>query len=256
VLSPKDRLIIALDMDTREKAEEWVQRLKMHVGMFKVGLQLFTKDGPELTRWIRKRGGRIFLDLKFHDIPNTAAGACASACSLGVDLVNVHALGGKAMIMAAAESLKAASAKLRMPKPKLLAVTILTSHDARSLKQEVGLSGAPEKEVLRLARMAKKAGADGVVCSPWEIERVRKACGKDFLIVTPGIRAQADEKGDQKRTLSAADAVARGADYIVVGRPILQSADPIETAKQMVREMSVGLSLGLKGKPKANKRSF
>ena len=240
----KERLILALDMDTREKAEEWVHKMKTHVGMFKVGLQLFTKDGSELVKSIRKRGGRIFLDLKFHDIPNTVAGACASACSLGVDLVNVHALGGKAMIRAAAQSLKDSSAKMRVAKPKLLAVTILTSHDARSLKQDVGLRLAPAKEVVRLAKMAQASGAEGVVCSPREIALVRKACGPRFLIVTPGIRSARDEMGDQKRTLTAPQAVAAGADYIVVGRPILNAPDPAEYAKGLVAEMEAALQGG------------
>ena len=163
----KERLIVALDLDSREKAEEirW-HRLKVHAGMFKVGLQLFTKEGAELVRSIRKRGARVFLDAKFHDIPNTVGLACEAACSLGVDLVNVHALGGAAMVRAAARALKEASAKMRVAKPRLLAVTVLTSHDARMLKREVGLRFSPAKEVVRLAKLAQAAGADGVVCSP------------------------------------------------------------------------------------------
>ncbi|MES2200712.1 MAG: orotidine-5'-phosphate decarboxylase [candidate division FCPU426 bacterium] len=239
-LSPDDakkRLMLALDFDNREKAEEWVHKMKMHVGFFKVGLQLFTLAGPELVRSIRARGGRVFLDVKYHDIPTTVALACKGACALGIDFINVHALGGKAMMRAAAEALREASTGMRVARPKLLAVTILTSHDARSLKAEVGLRGGPDQEVLRLAKMAKDCGADGVVCSPKEIAAVRKACGKDFLIVTPGIRGASQARQDQKRTLSAGQAVSRGADYVVVGRPITAAADPVEAAKAMTAEI-------------------
>lgn len=241
MISAKERLIVALDTDTREKAEEWVHRLKLHVGLFKVGLQLFTKEGAEMVRSIHKRGGRIFLDVKYHDIPTTVGLACEAACALRVDLLNVHALGGSEMVRAAAQSLKAASLRMRVPKPRLLAVTILTSHSPRSLKQDVGLSKSLEKEVLRLALLAKRAGAEGVVCSPKEIAAVRKACGPAFLIVTPGIRPAAAPKDDQKRTMTAGQAVARGADYIVVGRPILGSPDPVGSAQALVAEMQAAM---------------
>lgn len=240
----KTRLMLALDLDSREKAEEWVHKMKLHVGYFKVGLQLFTVAGGELVRSIRARGGRVFLDVKYHDIPNTVAKACEAACTLGVDFINVHGLGGKAMIKAAALALKEASERMRQPRPKLLAVTILTSHDLRSIKQEVGLRGPVEKEVLRLAKLAQAAGADGVVASPKEIKAIRKACGPKFLIVTPGIRGAADKKNDQKRTLSAGDAVAAGADYVVVGRPLTQAADPGEAARSLVMEIAKGLAKG------------
>lgn len=233
----KNRLMLALDVDSREKAEEWVHRMKLNVGYFKVGLQLFTSAGPELVRSIRARGGRIFLDVKYHDIPNTVAKACEACCGLGIDFINVHALGGKAMIREAAQSLKLSSTRMRVAKPKLLAVTILTSHDARSLKNDVGLRGSPEKEVLRLAKMAKLAGAEGIVCSPKEVRSVRKALGNDFIIVCPGIRASGGDRQDQKRTLSAAQAVDRGADYLVVGRPITGAPDPVEAARALVKEM-------------------
>jgi orotidine-5'-phosphate decarboxylase len=215
--------------------------MKLHVGYFKVGLQLFTLGGAELVRSIRARGGRIFLDVKYHDIPNTVAKACEACCTMGIDFVNVHALGGAAMIKAAAQTLKESAARMRVQKPVLLAVTILTSHDAKSLKNELGLRGSPEKEVIRLAKMAQKAGAEGVVCSPREIAAVRKACGDGFLIVTPGIRDAGGEKQDQKRTLTAAQAVAKGADYLVVGRPITGSPDPVEKARAMVEQMQEAL---------------
>jgi orotidine-5'-phosphate decarboxylase len=207
------------------------------VGFFKVGLQLFTKEGPELVRSIRARGGRIFLDVKYHDIPNTVAKACESATALGVDFVNVHALGGKAMMKAAALSLRATSERMRQAKPRLLAVTVLTSHDAASLRKDVGLKGLPEREVVRLALNAQAAGCDGVVCSPREIKAVRKACGPGFVIVTPGVRAAGAPKQDQKRTLSAGQAVAAGADYLVVGRPITEAPDPVEAVLAMALDM-------------------
>jgi orotidine-5'-phosphate decarboxylase len=233
----KRKLMLALDVDSREKAEEWVHKLKAHIGFFKVGLQLFTKEGPELVRSIRARGGRIFLDVKYHDIPNTVARACESAAGLGVDFVNVHALGGKAMMKAAAGALADTSARMRVPKPCLLAVTVLTSHDARGLKQEVGLKGSPETEVRRLALLAKASGCGGVVCSPREIALVRKACGPGFIIVTPGVRPAGAPKHDQKRTLTAGQALVAGADYLVVGRPVTEAPDPVEAVLELARDM-------------------
>lgn len=250
----KSRLMIALDVDSREKAEEWVHKMKLHVGYFKVGLQLFTLAGAELVRSIRARGGRIFLDVKYHDIPNTVARACESCCSMGIDFVNVHALGGKAMIKAAATALSESSARMRVQKPVLLAVTILTSHDAKSLKDEVGLKGSPEKEVVRLAKMAQAAGAEGVVCSPREIEAVRKACGDKFIIVTPGIRPAGSDKQDQKRTMTAGQAIAKGADFLVVGRPLTTATDPVEVAKAMSEDMQKALDKRAKAAAKKGKK--
>lgn len=238
----KQKLMLALDFDSREKAEDWVHRLKAHVGCFKVGLQLFTKEGPELVRSIRARGGRIFLDVKYHDIPTTVAKACEAAASLGVDFVNVHALGGKAMMKAAAQALKATAERMRLPRTRLLAVTVLTSHDARSLRRDVGLRAKPEAEVRRLALLAKDAGCDGVVCSPREIKPVRAACGPGFIIVTPGVRPAGAPKQDQKRTLTAGQAVAAGADHLVVGRPVTEAADPVEAVQALARDMHAALA--------------
>jgi orotidine-5'-phosphate decarboxylase len=248
----KQRLMLALDVDNREKAEEWVHKLKPHLGYFKVGLQLFTKEGPELVRSIRARGGRIFLDVKYHDIPNTVAKACESAASLQVDFINVHALGGKAMMQAAAQALTKAAERMRVPKPRLLAVTILTSHDAKSVRQDIGLRGKPEAEVKRLALLAKAAGCDGVVCSPKEIGIVRKACGPDFLIVTPGVRPAGAAKQDQKRTLTAGQALAAGADFLVVGRPITEAADPPEAVRLMALDMQMAAEKA--SKPRKTKK--
>jgi orotidine-5'-phosphate decarboxylase len=245
----KQRLMLALDFDSREKAEEWVHKLKPHVGYFKIGLQLFTKEGPELVRSIRARGGRIFLDVKYHDIPNTVARACEAAASLQVDFINVHALGGKAMMQAAAKALAAGAERMRVPKPRLLAVTILTSHDARSLKQEVGLRGKPALEVKRLALLAQAAGCDGVVCSPKEIGIVRKACGPGFIIVTPGVRQAGAPKQDQKRTLTAGQALAAGADFLVVGRPITGAAEPALAVDAMAHDMKQAADKVAKKRP-------
>jgi orotidine-5'-phosphate decarboxylase len=244
----KQKIMLALDVDSREKAEEWVHRLKAHVVCFKIGLQLYTKEGPELLRSIRARGGRIFLDVKYHDIPNTVARACESAAALGVDFINVHALGGRAMMQAAAESLTRTSARMRLAKPRLLAVTILTSHDARSLSKEVGLKGKPAAEVRRLALLAQASGCDGVVCSPLEIKLVRQACGPGFLIVTPGVRPAGAPQHDQKRTLGAGAALAAGADYLVVGRPITEAPDPVEAVLALAKDMQSATEAAAKGK--------
>jgi orotidine-5'-phosphate decarboxylase len=251
LLPARNRIMLALDLDSREKAEEWVHKMKLHVGFFKIGLQLFTLAGAELVRSVRARGARIFLDVKYHDIPNTVAKACEAACALGIDFVNVHALGGKAMIRAAAHALKESSTRMRSQnKPVLLAVTILTSHDAKSLREDVGLKKSPEKEVLRLAKMAQAAGAEGVVCSPKEVQAVRRACGRDFIIVTPGIRPAGTPKQDQKRTLTAAQAIAKGADYVVVGRPITGAPDPVEAARNLSMEIQTALDKPEKKKGK------
>ena len=253
----KQRLMLALDFDNRDKAEEWVHKLKPHVGFFKVGLQLFTKEGPELVRSIRARGGRVFLDVKYHDIPNTVAKACEAATSLQVDFINVHALGGKAMMQGAAQALAAAAERMRVTKPRLLAVTILTSHDAKSVKQDIGLKGTPEKEVKRLALLAKAAGCDGVVCSPKEIGIVRQACGPGFIIVTPGVRPAGAAKQDQKRTLTAGQAVAAGADYLVVGRPITEAAEPTLAVEALAVDIKDALDKAakkaLRSKPKTKR---
>lgn len=255
----KQKLMLALDFDSREKAEEWVHRLKAHVGFFKVGLQLFTKEGPELVRSIRARGGKIFLDVKYHDIPNTVARACEAAVSLNVDFINVHALGGKAMMKAAAEALAATAARMRLARPRLLAVTILTSHDARSVRQDIGLKGRPQAEVRRLALLAKAAGCDGVVCSPLEVGLVRQACGPAFIIVTPGVRPAGAEKQDQKRTLTAGQALAAGADYLVVGRPVTGAPDPLAAVQALAEDMRLAATAkaakALRARPKAKPKA-
>jgi orotidine-5'-phosphate decarboxylase len=194
-----------------------------------VGSQVFTAAGPELVREIVGRGEKVFLDLKFHDIPNTVAGAVASATRLGVSLVDVHGLGGRAMMEAAVGALPAMGTRL-------LAITILTSHGEETLG-EIGVNGSMAESVRRLAQLAKEAGVDGVVASPHEVALVREACGSDFLIVTPGIRPAGAATGDQARAATPAAALAAGADYLVVGRPITGASDPAAAADAIVREM-------------------
>jgi orotidine-5'-phosphate decarboxylase len=228
-MNPRDRLIVALDVPQADAARTLVDRLSGAVGMFKVGSQLFTAAGPDLVHEIVAGGGKVFLDLKFHDIPNTVAGAVASAARLGVSLVDVHGLGGRAMIEAAVGALPAMGTRL-------LAITVLTSHDEESLG-EVGVNGSMAESVRRLAVLAKEAGADGVVASPHEVALIRGACGSGFLIVTPGIRPAGAAPGDQVRAATPAAALAAGADYLVVGRPITEAADPRAAADAIVREL-------------------
>ena len=229
-MTPRDRLIVALDVPDAAAARAMVDRLAGEVGMFKIGSQVFTAAGPDFVRELIARGEKVFLDLKFHDIPNTVAGAVNAAAGLGVTLVDVHALGGKDMMEAAVGALPAMGIRL-------LAITVLTSHNDQTLAS-LGVGGSVADSVRRLAALAKEAGADGVVASPNEVALVREVCGPDFLIVTPGIRSAGAARGDQARTASPAAARAAGADYIVVGRPILEAADPAAAAAAIVHELS------------------
>ena len=232
-MQARDRLIVALDVPTAADALGLADRLAGHVGMLKVGSQLFTAAGPELVRALVSRQQRVFLDLKFHDIPNTVAGAVESACRLGAQLLTMHGLGGAAMMQAAARARGNAGTRL-------LAITVLTSHDQRTLA-EIGLAGPVPDAVRRLALLAQASGLDGVVCSPEEASLVREACGARFLIVTPGIRPAGAAAGDQARAATPAAALSAGADHIVVGRPIIAAADPAAAALAIVGEMeSVG----------------
>ena len=207
-----------------------------HVGMFKVGKQLFTAAGPEALRKLSSLGAKIFLDLKYHDIPNTVAGAVRAAVEHpGVELLNVHALGGRAMMEAAVEAMPRGTRR-----PKLLAVTILTSMDQQAMR-EVGIQGTPGERALRLAKLARDCGIDGVVLSPLEVRAVRKACGRGFLLVPQGIRPAGSSVHDQKRIATPGEAIRDGADYIGVGRAITQAADPVAAAEEIVREVSAAL---------------
>lgn len=242
---PRSRLIVALDFDSVVPALRFAEKVADLAGMFKIGSQLFTSEGPSVLGKISALGCGIFLDLKFHDIPNTVAGSVLAATGLpGVQLINVHALGGRAMLEAAVQAVSAAAA-LDADRPRLLAVTILTSMDQKAMR-EAGISGSPRGRAVELARMAKKAGVDGVVASVQEASAIRKACGRDFLIVTPGVRPAektAAKKGrakkdDQVRVATPAEAVRAGADYIVVGRPILAAPDPRAAAQAILDELA------------------
>ncbi len=237
------RLIFALDVSTAADALALVSELEDSVGMFKVGKQLFMRTGPSIIESIRERGGEVFLDLKFHDIPRTVARASMEATRLGVAMFNVHASGSAEMMRQAVRDVRRVCRTERLRRPKLLAVTVLTSLEAPQLK-EIGVKGKVADQVVRLARLAEEAGMDGVVASPQEITAIRSACGPRFTIVTPGIRAAEHALGDQRRVSSAGEAIAAGADYVVVGRPIRDSIDPPAQADAIVADIADAIRRG------------
>jgi orotidine-5'-phosphate decarboxylase len=235
-------ILVALDVDRRSEAERLAKALRGTVGGYKIGMQLFTAEGPDVVRAFVDRGDRVFLDLKFHDIPNTVAGAVAAAAELGVWMVNVHASGGRAMLEAAKRGAAEGAARSGRPAPLVIAVTVLTSMTADALA-EVGVAASPVEQVTRLARLSQAAGLDGVVASPQEVRAIRDACGGDFTIVTPGVRGGAAASGpdDQARTATPAGAVAAGSSYLVIGRPITGAPDPRAAALAIGEEIrSVG----------------
>ncbi len=234
-LFPRERIFVGLDTPDIDKAARIAKSLVGTVGGVKIGKELFTAQGPDGVR-VAAGGAPLFLDLTFHDIPNTVAGAIRAAVHLRPRIVNVHASGGRAMMMAAAEAAREAAEDLGVERPRVIAVTVLTSLDAADL-EEVGQMGPPEAQVERLARLAQASGLDGVVCSPREIARLREACGPDFLLVVPGIRPSWAAAGDQKRIMTPAEAVAAGADHIVIGRPITAAEDPLAAARRIVAEL-------------------
>jgi orotidine-5'-phosphate decarboxylase len=234
-----DRLIVALDVESGARALELAGALKGAAGAVKIGSRLFTLEGPGLVRELVARGSRVFLDLKFHDIPNTVAQAVDAGVQTGAWMIDVHASGGTAMMQAAAKAAKDAAARAGRQPPLLIAITVLTSMDDGALR-ETGVERALLPQVSALARLAQGAGLDGVVCSPHEIAAIRSACGSAFTIVTPGIRGAAAgaEKNDQMRTMGPGEAVRAGAGYIVVGRPIIAAPNPREAAETILSELS------------------
>lgn len=234
----QDKLIVALDVPTAAEARELVELLGAEVGMFKVGSQLFTAAGPEIVREIVRSGKRVFLDLKFHDIPNTVAAAAVEAMRLGVTILNVHAGGGPEMMKRTAAAVSEAASAEGLSRPSIIAVTVLTSADGATL-QAVGVTNAPEQQVIRLALLAAENGMDGLVASPLDVPAIRAAIPqRGFLVVTPGIRPSGTTLDDQKRVLSPAGAIRAGADYIVVGRPITAAEDPVATARMIKVEIA------------------
>lgn len=233
----KKKIIFALDVDKLSEIDRWAELLADKVGMFKVGKELFTAAGPAAVEAVKRHGGEVFLDLKYHDIPNTVAQAMLAAGRLGVKLANLHALGGPEMMAQAATAVRKQFTDAE--RPRLLAVTILTSSTQETL-QAVGIQQPVEQMVVRLARLAKESGMDGVVASPLEIQAIRAACGPDFLIVTPGVRPSFASADDQKRIMTPAEAVQAGADYLVIGRPIAKAADPVQAAELIVDEILKG----------------
>lgn len=237
-MQAKDRIIVALDVDTRDEALKLVEQLHDLVGAFKIGMQLFNSEGPDIVREINKIGGKVFVDLKLHDIPNTVAQAGKVLTRLDVLMFNVHAAGGRQMMTTMAAEVRQEALRLGIDAPIMLAVTVLTSISAEQLSNDLLIKDLPVAEVVsQWALMAKESGMNGVVCSPQEITAVRAACGPDFLIVTPGIRPRWSEKNDQVRVTTPKDALDLGADYMVIGRPICQAQSPREAAQKIINEL-------------------
>ena len=235
---PKDRLFVALDVETLARAEALMDRLDGIVTRYKIGSQLFTACGPAAVEAVHKRGAEVFLDLKFHDIPNTVAGAAGEAARLGVYMFNVHASGGVAMMRAAAEGAAAAAKTPGVRRPLVIAVTVLTSLDRAALHRELAVASSVEGHVLHLCRLAREAGLDGNVASPNEIAAIRSHLGPRWVIVTPGVRPAGSDVGDQARIATPAAAARAGARYLVVGRPITAAPDPARAARAILEEIA------------------
>lgn len=236
-MEARERIIVAMDLDDLEEVKSLVGALRPYVGLFKVGHQLFTRYGPEAVRTIQAEGGRVFLDLKYHDIPNTVRGAVENATRLRVAMLNVHASGGTAMMKAAVAAARTVAAGHVVDPPILLGVTILTSLLDSDL-EEVGIAPPVAAAVTRLAALASAAGMNGVVASPHEVSIIREVVPRDFVIVTPGVRFEDSMADDQKRTLGPREALQAGADYLVIGRPILAAPYPVEAARRIADDMA------------------
>jgi orotidine-5'-phosphate decarboxylase len=229
-------IIFALDVGGWEEAERFVEELKERVWGFKIGKELFTWMGPKAVEMVQKKGGKVFLDLKYHDIPSTVAKAAVMATRLGVSMFNLHTLGGAEMMRAAVEASREAAHKGGLPTPIVLGVTVLTSLQEKDLRS-VGITQPVEKEVVQLAVLAQQTGLDGVVASPLEITPLRKACGEDLVIVTPGVRPEKGQRHDQARVMTPAEAIKAGADYLVIGRPIKEAPDPRKATQEILQEI-------------------
>ncbi len=254
--SPAEHLVIALDVDNDQEALGIVTELKDSVGMFKVGHQLFTAYGPDIVRRIIGLGARVFLDLKYHDIPNTVAKAAVESVKLGVSIFNVHSLGGIDMMKAAAETTKETAEKLNLPAPTVLAVTILTSMDEMRMRKELKITRSLQREVSHLARLARRAGMHGVVSSPQEIKMLRRAVRGEFVILTPGVRPVWADKNDQKRVMAPGEAVQAGADYIVIGRPVLMAKDRKAAVDRVLEEIKKSHEHGNKSEARSQRKPF
>ena len=235
---PRDRVFVALDVESLSAAEAMMDRLDGVVTRYKVGNQLFTAAGPAAVEAAQKRGAEVFLDLKFHDIPNTVVGAAREATRMGVFMFDVHASGGRAMMKAAADAGAAAARDLKVRRPLAIAVTVLTSLDRAALQRELGVAASVEGHVLRLCDLAREAGLDGCVASPQEIAPIRNGLGRDWVIVTPGVRPAGAELADQARVASPGAAARAGAHFLVVGRPITSAPDPARAAEAIFAEMA------------------
>jgi orotidine-5'-phosphate decarboxylase len=234
----KDRIILALDVNTEDEAIDLVETLQGHVGVFKVGMELYTAVGPGIVKRIQDLGGSVFVDLKFHDIPNTVASAGRVMTRLGCAMFTVHAAGGGAMLSALSEAVREEAEALGVKPPLILAVTVLTSIDQQILEDDLFIKGLSVKDAaVRWARLARDSGIGGVICSPLETTAIRAACGPEFRLVTPGIRPHWAGKHDQRRVTTPGEAVRGGADYIVVGRAITRAADPVSAAKLIAEEI-------------------
>lgn len=237
-MKPIERIILALDVPGYDEAVDIVERFRDEIEIFKVGSELFTAAGPDIVKKIHSMGKKVFLDLKFHDIPTTVSKAALVAARLGIFMFNVHTLGGFDMMEKAVKSVTEFSIEKNIGRPKMIGVTILTSMDQRTMQDELGIGLRMTAQVKHLAGLAKRAGLDGVVASPEDAHMLRSRFGKDFLIVTPGIRPSWIKKDDQKRTLTPKEAFRRGADYIVIGRAITAQPHPVDALKRIAQEIT------------------
>jgi orotidine-5'-phosphate decarboxylase len=237
-MNAEDRIIVALDVPDEQAGVALVERLAS-VSFWKVGLELFTSTGPSILEVLKSRQKRIFLDLKFHDIPNTVAGACRAAASYGVDLLTIHATAGRDCLKAAAQAVQAGASIAGVKPPKLIAITLLTSISSRQLAFDLKIPLELPEYALEMALMAQEMSLDGVVCSPQEVAQLRQTCGDDFLLVCPGVRPTWAEAGDQRRSLTPAQALKAGADYLVIGRPIIAAENPELAWEKICQEIFI-----------------